>query len=167
MDFEKWKKYVHGAWEEYSLYKNKEEGKHFFVHIDPMELQCTIVNIERKLHIDFPQELRCFFEQIGEGYCWANKKQKVGIYNILSPDGMDCIYFPDEEEDWFITYRKRAWDNLNDGLLAFCIMNEEDSMLYYDIYNGQVYYLSRSRKIADSLCDFLTLLDNQVDYFIK
>lgn len=167
MSFEKWNKYVHNTWEEFSIYKNKEEGKHFFVHIDPTELQRTIDNIEKKLHIEFPQELELFFTQIGEGYCWANTKQKIGIYNILSPDGMDCIYFPDEEEDWFITYRKRAWDNLEEKLLAFCIMGEEDSLLYYDINGGGIYYLSRSRKIADSLSEFLTLLDNQVDYFIK
>lgn len=167
MSFEKWNQYVHDTWEEFPLYKTKEEGKHYFVRIDPAELQRTIDALEEKLHIEFPQEMESFLSQAGAGYCWANRKQKVGIYNILSPEGMDSIYFPDEEEDWFATYRERAWDNLEGKLLAFCIMGEEDSLLYYDINDGGVYYLSRTRKIADSLSEFLTLLDEQVDYFVQ
>lgn len=86
---------------------------------------------------------------------------------MLSLNEIYDLYYPDEdeEEDWFITYRQSAWDNLECQLLAFCIFGEEDSLLYYAMDDGGIYYLSRNMKIAESLKEFLFLLDNKVDYF--
>ena len=83
---------------------------------------------------------------------------------------MDLYFEPDQEEipDDFITYRQNAWENLeNSKLLAFCLFGEEDSLLYIGVEDGAIYYLSPARKIADSLSNFLELLDQEVDYFIK
>ena len=95
-------------------------------------------------------------------------------YKILSLDELYDLYYSDEDEDeeedededWFITYRLSAWDNLEDQLLAFCVFGEEDSLLYYALDDGGIYYLSRNTKIAESLEEFLVLLDNKVDYFL-
>ena len=46
-------------------------------------------------------------------------------------------------------------------------MGEEDSLLYVGNTDGSIYYVSPTRKIANSFEDFLKLLDNKVDYFMK
>ena len=96
---------------------------------------------------------------------------KRRAFRILSPQEILDLYFePDDDasDDDFITYRENAWENLEENaLLAFCLFGEEDSMLYMGITDGAIYYLSPAHKIADSLCDFLNLLDKEVDYFMK
>ena len=61
-----------------------------------------------------------------------------------------------------------AWEKLEgSGLLALCTFGDEDSLIYLGISDGAVYYLSSARRIADSLWDFLTRLDEKADYFLK
>ena len=127
--------------------------------------------MQYQLEINIPEELRVFYQDVGCGFLWLNQKQKKGLYRILSPEEILDIYFePDNEEmtDDFITYRQSAWENLEENqLLAFCLFGEEDSLLYIGAIDGAVYYLSSAHKIAESFYAFLTLLDKEVDYFIK
>ena len=70
--------------------------------------------------------------------------------------------------DDFATYRENAWNNLEDNsLLTFCLFGEEDSLLYIGLSDGAIYYLSPRYKIANSLNEFLELLDQTVDYFLS
>ena len=171
--FENWSEYVHHNWEEFSSIRKSGKSKHYFVPILSEEVDDTIENIQDDLEIVFPKDLLLFLKEIGSGYFWINVQDKIGIYKILSLDELYDLYYSDEdeeedeEEDWFITYRLSAWDNLEDQLLAFCIFGEEDSLLYYAMDDGGIYYLSRNMKIAESLEEFLVLLDNKVDYFIS
>lgn len=79
------------------------------------------------------------------------------------------LYFEPEEEgaeDLWITFRRSAWENLeNSALLAFCGYGDEDSLLYLGLCDGAVYYLSARQKIANTLEEFLDRLDEKVDYF--
>ena len=171
--FENWSEYVHHNWEEFSSIRKSGKSKHYFVPILSEEVDDTIENIQDDLEIVFPKDLLLFLKEIGSGYFWINVQDKIGIYKILSLDELYDLYYSDEdeeedeEEDWFITYRLSAWDNLEDQLLAFCVFGEEDSLLYYALDDGGIYYLSRNMKIAESLEEFLVLLDNKVDYFIS
>ncbi|MCM1184845.1 MAG: SMI1/KNR4 family protein [Roseburia sp.] len=167
MVFENWSKYVYRNWETFSEIKNEGKCKHYFVQIPSEEISNKVEDLEKDLKIAFPRDLILFFKEVGAGYFWISAKDKIGIYNILSPSEIYDLYYPDEEEDWFATYRMSAWDNLENHLIAFCVFGEEDSLLYYAIDNGGIYYLSKGQKIADSLEEFLTLLDNEVDYFMK
>ena len=168
--FEHWSEYVHQNWEAFSAIRKSGESKHYFVPILSEEMDETIENIQDDLEIVFPKDLLLFLKEIGSGYFWINVQDKIGIYKILSLDELYDLYYSDEdedeEEDWFITYRLSAWDNLEDQLLAFCVFGEEDSLLYYALDDGGIYYLSRNMKIAESLEEFLVLLDNKVDYFL-
>lgn len=162
--YNKWKKYVHDNWKEYSA--RTEEDKHFFVSIDLAEMQKAINKIEKSLQINFPTDLKEFYENLGGGYLWANRRDKIGIYSVLEPIEIYDLYYPYEEEDLFATYRKNAWENLESNLLAFCVIGEEDALLYYNIDDGGIYYLSTNRKIAGSLGEFYEQIDKDVDYFI-
>lgn len=172
--FERWSEYVHQNWEAFSAIRRSGESKHYFVPILSEEMDETIENIQDDLEIVFPKDLLLFLKEIGSGYFWINVQDKIGIYKILSLDELYDLYYSDEDEDeeedededWFITYRLSAWDNLEDQLLAFCVFGEEDSLLYYALDDGGIYYLSRNTKIAESLEEFLVLLDNKVDYFL-
>jgi len=172
--FEHWSEYVHQNWEAFSSIRKSGESKHYFVPILSEEMDETIENIQDDLEIVFPKDLLMFLKEIGSGYFWINVQDKIGIYKILSLDELYDLYYSDEDEDeeedededWFITYRLSAWDNLEDQLLAFCVFGEEDSLLYYALDDGGIYYLSRNMKIAESFEEFLVLLDNKVDYFL-
>lgn len=161
------KKYVHQNWEDISEYRNE---KYYFVQISD-DIEEHFLEVQYQLEIKIPEELKEFYKNIGYGFLWFSLKQKKGIYRILSPQEILDLYFePDDDasDDDFITYRENAWENLEENdLLAFCLFGEEDSMLYMGITDGAIYYLSSARKIADSLCDFLNLLDKEVDYFMK
>ena len=172
--FERWSEYVHQNWEAFSAIRRSGESKHYFVPILSEEMDETIENIQDDLEIVFPKDLLMFLKEVGSGYFWINVQDKIGIYKILSLDELYDLYYSDEDEDeeedededWFITYRLSAWDNLEDQLLAFCVFGEEESLLYYALDDGGIYYLSRNTKIAESLEEFLVLLDNKVDYFL-
>lgn len=114
--------------------------------------------------------MKIFYKEIGFGFLWLNLKQKKGLYRILSPEELLDLYFePDDDNapDDFITYRENAWNNLEENkLLAFCLFGEEDSLLYIGLSDGAVYYLSTRYKIADSLNEFLDLIDEKCDYFL-
>lgn len=161
------KKYVHKNWEGLSEYQN---DKYYFVEI-PGDLETYFAEIAYQLEIEIPQQLRLFYQNFGYGFLWSSLKQKKGLYRILSPEEILDLYFEPEIEktpDDFITYRENAWENLETNkLLAFCLMGEEDSLLYVGTTDGSIYYLSPTRKIANSFEDFLKLLDNKVDYFMK
>lgn len=161
------KKYVHQNWEDRP--KHLEE-KYYFVQISD-DIDKHVLEMEYQLEIEIPEELKTFYQNIGYGFLWFSLKQKKGLYRILSPEEILDLYFePGNEEmpDDFITYRENAWGNLEENrLLAFCLFGEEDSLLYMGLTDGAVYYLSAARKIANSLDEFLCLLDKEVDYFIK
>lgn len=161
------KKYVHQSWDELSLCRNE---KYYFVQT-PNDIESVFSEVQYQLELEIPEALRAFYKNIGYGFLWLNQKQKKGLYRILSPEEILDIYFePDNEEmtDDFITYRQSAWENLEENnLLAFCLFGEEDSLLYIGAIDGAVYYLSSAHKIAESFYAFLTLLDKEVDYFIK
>ena len=161
------KKYVHQNWDDISECRSE---KYYFVKLfDDMEKDFS--EVQYQLEIDIPEELRAFYEKLGYGFLLFNLKQKKGIYRILSPKEILDLYFEPEPEgtpDEFITYRENAWENLEGSkLLAFCLFGEEDSLLYVGVTDGAVYYLSSARKIANSLYDFIELLDKEADYFIK
>lgn len=161
------KKYVHQNWEDISEHRNE---KYYFVQVSD-DIEKHFSEVQYQLEIEIPEELKGFYKNIGYGFLWFGLKQKKGIYRILSPQEILDLYFePDNEEvpDDFITYRENVWGNLEENrLLAFCLFGEEDSLLYMGLTDGAVYYLSSTRKIANSLYDFLGLLDKEIDYFIK
>ena len=161
------KNYVHQNWEDISERRNE---KYYFVQVSD-DIEKHFSEVQYQLEIEIPEELKGFYKNIGYGFLWFGLKQKKGIYRILSPQEILDLYFePDNDasDDDFITYRGNAWENLEENdLLAFCLFGEEDSMLYMGINDGTIYYLSPARKIADSLCDFLSLLDKEDDYFMK
>lgn len=161
------KEYVHQNWDD--IWKCRDD-KYYFVQIsDDVDKQLSEARYQ--LEVDIPEQLSSFYKNFGYGSLWFNNKQKKWIYRLLSPEEILNLYFePDSEEepDDFITYRQRAWENLEDnGLLAFCLFGEEDSLLYIGVSDGAVYYLSPSRKIADSLYEFLNTLDKEIDYFLR
>ena len=161
------KKYIHQNWDDISKCQNE---KYYFVKI-PDDIEKSFSEVQYQLEIEIPEQLRTFYKNLGYGFLLFNLKQKKGIYRVLSPEEILDLYFePDAEDisDEFITYRDRAWENLEDKkLLAFCLFGEEDSLLYIGIEDGAVYYLSSARKIANSLFDFLNLLDKNADYFMS
>lgn len=161
------KNYIHQNWEDISEHGS---DKHYFVQISD-DIEKSFSEVQHQLEIEIPEELKEFYKKIGYGFLWFGLKQKKGMYRILSPQEISDLYFePDDDEfdDDFITYRRNAWENLEENtLLAFCLFGEEDSLLYMGITDGAIYYLSPARKIADSLGDFLNLLDKEVDYFMK
>ena len=161
------KKYVHQNWDDISEHRNE---KYYFVQASD-DVEKIFSEVQYQLEAEIPEELKSFYKSCGCGFLWFNLKQKKGLYRVLSPEEILDLYFePDQEEipDDFITYRQNAWENLeNNKLLAFCLFGEEDSLLYIGVEDGAIYYLSPARKIADSLSNFLELLDQEVDYFIK
>lgn len=161
------KKYVHQDWEDISQYRSE---KYYFVKISD-DIEKHFTEVQYQLEIEIPEDLKTFYKNIGYGFLWFSLKQKKGLYRILSPEEILDLYFvPESEEtqDDFITYRENAWENLEgNGLLAFCLFGEEDSLIYIGVTDGAIYYLSSTRKIAESLNDFLILLDREVDYFMK
>lgn len=165
MDFSKLKKYVHQDWNEMDKAKQKGE-KHYFVKTNPNEMREMTEKLEKELEIEFPKDLTAFYENIGSGNLWFGRQDKIWNYNILEPFEIYDLYYPNDEEDLFVTYRLNAWDNLEEKLLAFCLMDEEDSLLYYSL-NDKGIYLFPEEKIADSLEEFFELIDGQVDYFME
>ena len=161
------KMYVHQNWDDTPKCR---DDKHYFVKISG-DIEKHLSAAQYQLEIEIPEELRTFYKNIGYGFLWFSLKQKKGLYRILSPEEILDLYFePDSEDaqDDFITYRENAWGNLEGNkLLAFCLFGEEDSLLYIGATDGAIYYLSTARKIANSFCDFLHLLDQEVDYFLK
>lgn len=159
------KKYIHPNWNDISKCRGE---KYYFVPI-PGDGEKSFSEVEYQLEIQFPEQLRSFYKNVGYGFLCFNQ-QKKGIYRVLSPEEILDLYFEpesEEEPDDFITYRQSAWENLeNNRLLAYCLFGEEDSLLYIGVTDGAVYYLSLARKIADSLDDFLHRLEEKVDYFI-
>ncbi len=165
MDFSKLKKYVHQDWNEMDIAKQKGE-KHYFVKTNPNEMREMTEKLEKELEIEFPKDLTAFYENIGSGNLWFSRQDKIWNYNILEPFEIYDLYYPNDEEDLFVTYRLNAWDNLEEKLLAFCLMDEEDSLLYYSL-NDKGIYLFPEEKIADSLEEFFELIDGQADYFME
>lgn len=168
MNLEMLKKYVHSTWEEMSHCRG---DKYYFVRNDTADIENVFSEVKYQLSIDIPKDLKTFYEEIGFGFLWFNLKQKKGLYRVLSPEELLDLYFePDDDEtpDDFITYRERVWDNLEENsLLAFCLFDEEESLLYINVSDMSIYYLSPKRKIANSLDEFLQRLDCEVDYFFR
>lgn len=160
--------YIHHSWEDIAQCR---EDKYYFVKIDAEDIEKYIKDIEFELSASVPRDLKEFYGEIGFGFLWFHLKRKKGLYRVLSPEELLDLYFEpddDETEDEFITYRERAWYNLEgNNLLAFCLFGEEESLLYIGISNQAVYYLSPKYKIANSLNEFFELLDQEVDYFLK
>ncbi len=165
MDFSKLKKYVHQDWNEMDIAKQRGE-RHYFVKTNPNEMREMTEKLEKELEIEFPKDLTVFYENIGSGNLWFCKQDKIWNYNILEPFEIYDLYYPNDEEDLFITYRSNAWDNLEEKLFAFCLMDEEDSLLYYSLKDKGI-YLFPEEKIADSLAEFFELIDEQADYFME
>lgn len=161
------KKYIHQNWDDVPECRS---DKYYFCKIGD-HLEKDLAEVEYQLETEIPEELKRFYKNIGFGFFWFHLKQKKGLYRVLSPEEILDLYFePEAEEtaDEFITYRENAWENLEaNKLLAFCLFGEEDSLLYIGTLDGSIYYLSPARKIADSFHEFLKLLDEKVDYFMK
>lgn len=161
------KKYIHQNWDDIPKHR---DDKYYYVQISD-DIEKHFSEVQYQLETEIPEKLRAFYKNIGYGYLWFNLKQKKGLYRILSPEELLDLYFePDSEvtQDEFITYREKAWENFEENkLLAFCLFGEEDSLLYIGVTDGAIYYLSATRKIANSFDDFLNLLDMEVDYFMK
>jgi hypothetical protein len=125
--------------------------------------------LEEELEITLPADLMAFYQEVGIGFLWAGEPRKKGHYRVFSPGELLELYFEPEEEgaeDLWITFRRSAWENLeNSALLAFCGYGDEDSLLYLGLCDGAVYYLSARQKIANTLEEFLDQLDEKVDYF--
>lgn len=172
INMEMLKKYVHHNWEDI---RQADADPYYFVKIGDM--QKAESDIQFELSVAIPEDLKTFYQEIGFGFLCFHLKQKKGLYRVLSPEELLDLYFePDDEEmsddeemvDEFITYREWAWKNLEENnLLAFCLFGEEDSLLYIGVLDNAVYYLSSTYKIANSLGEFLELLDDEVDYFFK
>lgn len=161
------KKYVHQNWDDISKCRS---DKYYFCKIDG-NLEKDFAEVQYQLETEIPEELKLFYKNVGFGFLWFNLKQKKGLYRILSPEEILDLYFePEAEEtlDEFITYRENAWEKLESSkLLAFCLFGEEDSLLYIEVTDGSIYYLSSAHKIANSFHDFLKRLDEKVDYFME
>lgn len=164
---EQLKRYVHQNWDDISVCRNE---KYYFVQASD-DIENIFSEVQYQLEVEIPEKLRAFYKNFGRGFLWFNLKQKKGIYRVLAPEEILDLYFePENKEipDDYITYRQNAWENLEENkLLAFCLFGEEDSLLYIGVSDGAIYYLSPTYKIADSLSDFLELLDKEVDYFMK
>lgn len=161
------KKYVHTSWDDISECRS---DKYYFVKIIK-DIEQQFSEVQYQLEVELPEELKSFYADYGFVFLLFNIKQKKGLYRILSPEEILDLYFEPEIEgafDDFITYREMAWRNLEENkLIAFCLFGEEDSLLYISAEDGAIYYLSNNHKIADSLYNFLYLLDKKVDCFIK
>lgn len=168
MQFEKWRQYVHSGWE--GLGRDGAREKHYFKALNLTEEQQNIRELEDELSITFPEEFLTFYQEVGVGFLWSGEPRKKGHYRVFSPGELLELYFEPEDEgaeDLWMTFRDRAWENLEDGaLLAFCDYGDEDSLIYLSLSDGAVCYLSPSRRIADSLEEFLDRLDEKVDYFM-
>lgn len=167
VDTELFKNYIHANWDDIPRCKSE---KYYFVKVDAAGLERSFSEIQYQLSVETPEELKAFFKEVGFGFLWFNLKTKKGLYRVLSPEEILDLYFePDDDKqpDEFITYRENAWDNLEENkLMAFCLFGEEDSLIYIGLSDGGIYYLSPKRKIANSLNEFLSLLDAEVDYFM-
>lgn len=165
MAFEKWNRYVHPDWEGL----RGTENRHYFKALDLTEEQQNIRALEEELEITLPEVLLAFYRELGIGFLCAGERRKRGHYRTFSPGELLELYFEPEDEgaeDLWITFRDRAWENLeNHALLALCDYGDEDSLIYLGLTDGAVYYLSPSRKIAASLEEFLDRLDEKADYF--
>lgn len=166
MNFKRWEQFIHADWSGLPKLRGDNVEKHYFVKPPSEQIISAVSNIESKLSINFPANLKDFYEKLGMGRLCINSLTKVGFYNILAPIEIFDVYFPDEEEDLFPTYRRKSWENLGSNLLAFCLFDEEDSLIYVGVDDQCIYYLSRHNQIAASLEDFLSKLDKEVDYFI-
>ncbi len=169
--YEKWKRYVHSNWDELKNISGSDSEKHYFVSIDFSKEEQSILDIEDELSVTFPESFVEFYRQVGFGFLCVNDKKKKGQYRIFSPEELLDLYFEPEDnnnEDIFITFRMSAWEKFEENnLLAFCSFGDEDSLIYIGVTDGAIYNLSPTRKIAESLYDFLSLMDEEVDYFIK
>ena len=128
-----------------------------------------ILDLEDELAITFPSDFMGFYREIGFGFLCVGDRGKRGHHRVFSPGELLELYFEPENEcseDLFATFRMSAWEKLEgSGLLALCTFGDEDSLIYLGISDGAVYYLSS--RMADSLWDFLTRLDEKADYFLK
>ena len=169
--FEKWSRYVHTDWSAFRSGVQSGIARHYFVPVDFSKEGQNILDIEDELSIAFPKDFREFYRETGFGFLCADDSGKKGHYRVFAPGELLDLYFEPEDEDGedlYITFRMRAWENLEENhLLAFCTFGDEDSLIYVGVNDGAVYYLSAARKIAESLYDFLALLDEEADYFIK
>ena len=169
--FEKWGGYVHTDWSELGSCAHSKIGRHYFVPVDFSKEEQNILDLEDELAITFPSDFMGLYREIGFGFLCAGDRGKRGHYRVFSPGELLELYFEPENEcseDLFATFRMSAWEKLEgSGLLALCTFGDEDSLIYLGISDGAVYYLSFARRIADSLWDFLTRLDEKADYFLK
>lgn len=90
MNFKQWEQFTHADWSSLTKLEGDDVEKHYFVKPSSKQIISVVSNIESKLSINFPADLKDF-------------------YNILAPIEVFDVYFPDEEEDLLTTYRRKYW----------------------------------------------------------
>lgn len=133
-------------------------GKHTFYPVDVNEVEAA----ERRLGRRFPGELRTFFLEIGYGF--LRSRDKGGVNRIMDPGSLadfvlgEGIHEGDPDREMYADARFLPFFEVGDGVYLTLSLDEAgpDGVC-------PVYYFDT--KIADSIRDFITRMDEQPGYF--
>lgn len=139
----------------YSFLLNEEENN-FYLLRDGM-----IEEAQADLTFDFPKELREFYNEVGCGFI---KGSKGNINRLMDP--ISVRDFRMKEYDYEFYPDLDLYDDLEDELIFFevdetvlmsiKVTDEDTSPIFYN-----------ETKIANSLYEFLQLMSNDDNYYLK
>lgn len=134
-------------------------GKHTFYPLTEPEVEAA----ERRLGRRFPGELRTLFLEVGYGFLCNH--DKTGVNRIMDPDSLadfvlgEGIYEGDPDREMYDDASFLPFFEVGDGVYLTLALDQAGP-------DGEcpVYYFDT--KIADSILDFITKMDQQTDYFV-
>ena len=112
-----------------------------------------IEKAEKRMQFLFPEELRCFYSEIGYGFIMGSKS----FANLIMPPDLVAAYVCFDD---FYEYVDRSV--YSDEDLPFFNLSDEDFLMLRK--DGKVVYFGTV--VADSFMDFLKKELEQPDYFI-
>lgn len=138
---------------------NGTQGKHTFYPLNESDIKAA----EERLGRRFPEELRTFFLEIGYGFLCNDDKS--GVDRFMDPDSLvDFVlgvgtHKGDLDRVMYDDPHFLPFFEVGEGVYLTLALDEVSS-------DGAcpVYYFET--KVADSILDFVTKMDQETDYFI-
>lgn len=152
--FDKFKEYI---FEEDD--KSAAKAKHSFYSLAQEE----IVEAQERMKLRFPLELESFYKQVGYGFMWNEDDNMFD--RVMDPQSVADFYLCEgmyQTNDYEEHYER--------NFLVFFEVNESsyialDLSAKNELGKCPVYYLDS--KIANSLEEFLSKMDEKLDYYLE
>ena len=138
-----------------SLENDESNKKHRFYSIE----ETTIKSAEERMGIQFPDELKTFYKEIGYGF--LNRGSDSAVNRLIDPDSVadirlrEDVYEFDPDLDIYSDFTKLVFFEAIEGLyISIELTNKDESPVYYV-----------DTKIAESLEEFIRRIDEEGEYF--